>query len=124
MGWVGGACVVCLVAGVAVGRCPDEDVVDVAVGAGHGGVRAGQREWRVVVIEDCPGPCRSGVAGGASSREACGHVIGVVGAGVVRLVAGGGIRRWPREDVFGWANRARDRRLPRRPQGWPGLVDE
>ena len=76
-----------LVAGVAIGRRSREDVIDVAKIAGHRGVRAGQRERRVVVIEGCARPVRGGVAGVAGGGEARRRVIGIGGAVPIRLVA-------------------------------------
>lgn len=78
---------ICLMAGVAVGRSPSEDIIDVAKGAGHGGVRAGQRERCAVVIEGGPGPGRCGVAGIASGGEACCCMRGIRGSVIVCLVA-------------------------------------
>src|SRR5947209_8387908 len=62
-------------------------VVGVARSAGHGGMRAGQRERGVVVVKGGARPVGGRVAGFASRRESGGGVIRVGGAVVVRLVA-------------------------------------
>ena len=50
-------------------------------------MRAGEREWCVVVIEDRSGPGGGRVAGCARSGETGSYVIGIGRAGVIRLVA-------------------------------------
>ena len=67
------------VARVAIGWRPGKDIVDVAETASHGGVRAGERERGVVVVEGGPGPIGGGVAGVACCGEAGGRVGGVGG---------------------------------------------
>lgn len=62
-------------------------VVHVAAGAGHGGVRASQRESRVVVIEAGIGPRGRAVADVAGCREADLRVIGIIRVVVVGLMA-------------------------------------
>jgi len=74
---VGGAGVLGLMAGVAVCRRTDVDIVDVARGARRSDMRACQRERRVVVIEygACPGSgVVAGVAGGGKASRG---VIGI-----------------------------------------------
>lgn len=66
---IGRAVVVALVATHARGRQRRVIVVHVAIGAGHGGVRSGQRESRGVVIEGRAGPVRGAMANVASVRE-------------------------------------------------------
>jgi len=63
------------VARVAIGRNAGVVVVDVTVGASHAGMRAGQREWRVVVIKARWNPRCGGVADFALLREARRHVV-------------------------------------------------
>jgi hypothetical protein len=75
--WVSSSSEVCLVAGVAGGRRPRKYIIDVALDAVHSGVCACQREWRVVVVERCPGPCGRRVAGTAGGWEARSGVCGV-----------------------------------------------
>ncbi len=108
---IGGAVVVLGMAGVAVGRGPSEDVIDVAARAGHGGVRAGQREGRVVVVEDRAGPACGGMAGCARRREASGLVIRIGRAGEVLGVARVAIRRSSSKHVIDVAAGAGDRRV-------------
>ena len=83
-----------LVAAIASGRQGGVVVVGVALGAGHGGMRASEREHgRVVEGRGGPGCC--GVAEGAIGGESGGHMSGIGGAGKVCLVAaiaGGGQR--------------------------------
>ena len=59
-----------LVSTVAIGRKGGVVVVDVAGRAGHGLMRAGQRERRLVVIENRAIPGRGRVASRAGGREA------------------------------------------------------
>lgn len=69
--------IVRLVTGVAVGGNRSVVVVHVAVGAGHCGMRARQRERRVVVIERGGNPRGRGVAQVALLRESDLHVLRV-----------------------------------------------
>ena len=63
-------------------------VVYVATGAGHGGVRAGQRERRCVVVERGPTPIGGAVAGITRIREPDLCVVRICGFVVVRQVTG------------------------------------
>ena len=69
-------------------------VIDVALGALHCGMRPGQRESRVVVIERCLSPRRGVVALLAGLREARTHVVWIRGALEILQVAvdAGGVR--------------------------------
>ncbi len=62
-------------------------VVHVAIGAGHGRVRTGQRERRRVVIERRSAPVCCAVAGIARRRETYLRVVGIGRRSVVLLVA-------------------------------------
>lgn len=84
---IGGAVVVSLMTAVAVGGQRRVVVVHVAVGAGHRGVRPGQGEWRVVVIESRIGPRGRAVAHIARRRESHLDMVRVVCVVVVRLMA-------------------------------------
>ncbi len=77
---IGRACVISLVAGIAVRRQGGVVVVNVATGAGNGYMCSRQREWRVVVIEAGRNPGRRVVANIALLREADRNVIRVGGA--------------------------------------------
>lgn len=68
-------------------------VIDVALCAGDGGMRAGQWECRVVVIKGRPGPGRGVVACGAGGGEARRGVGGIGGSVPIRFVAGVAIGR-------------------------------
>ena len=76
------------VATVTIGGRGGEIVVDMATGASHRQVRAGQREGRGGVRERRRQPIRGSgpVAGGAVSGESRRHVRGVGGVGEVRRV--------------------------------------
>lgn len=76
-----------LMAGVAIRRCSRKNIIDVALDATHGHMRAGQRERRVVVIEGGSGPRRCGVTSGACCGESRCGVRGVRSAVVIGLVA-------------------------------------
>lgn len=89
---VGGALVILLVAGVAGGGCSGELIVNVAAGAGHGDVRAGQREGRRVVVEAGRSPGRGAVAHLAGLREPRRRVIRVVRILEILQVAGNACR--------------------------------
>jgi len=85
--WIGGSCVVGLMAGVAGGRRPGKDIIDVAEIAGHSYMRTSKREGRAVVIERRTSPACCGVAGIARSGEARSSVLGICGPVVIRRVA-------------------------------------
>ncbi len=77
MVWICRAQILGLMTGKAVRRRPGEHIVDMATGTCHGHVRACKREWRVVVVENCPRPghrCMAGVAGGGKTG---GRMLGV-----------------------------------------------
>lgn len=80
-------CVVGLMARIAISRCPCEDIVDVALGASHVHVRAGQWEWRLAVIERRARPRGGRVACGTRGREACRRMIRIRRAVVIRFMA-------------------------------------
>ena len=83
-----GAVVVLHVTGVAVSRNIDVVVVHVALVAGHGRVRASERELRLIVIEGCGNPRRRVVAHFTLLRESYLCVIGVVGVVEVGQMTG------------------------------------
>ena len=85
---VGGALVILLVAGVAGRGRVCVLPVDMATGAGHGGVRPGQGEAGGVVIEAGRNPGCGAVAHLALLREARGRVIGIIGVLKILQVAG------------------------------------
>ena len=85
---IGGSGVISLVARVAVGRRPREDVIDVAAEARNGEVRPSQGEGRLAVVEGCPRPISRRMADTAIGRETGRHMIGVVRALVVGQVTG------------------------------------
>ena len=82
-----GSIPVCLVTSVAGGGESRVVVVGVAGGAGDGGVRAGEGECRVVVIERGRAPGARRMADGAVGGEAGGDVVGIRSSREVRLVA-------------------------------------
>ena len=84
-----GSGVVLGVAGVAIRRGSCKHVVDVAQGASHSGMRARQRERRVVVIEGRAKPVGGGVTRVARGREAGRLVIRIRRGVVIRHVAVG-----------------------------------
>lgn len=84
---IGGALVILLVAGIAGCRRSYELIINVATGAGHGGVRAGQGEAGQVVVKAGRHPRRGGMAHLALLREAGGRVIGIVGVLEILQVA-------------------------------------
>lgn len=86
---IGGGLVVGFMTREAVGRNRCVIVVHVTTGAGHGGVLAGQRERRVVVIERRRNPGRGVVAHVALLREPGLDVIRVGGSVEVLQVTGG-----------------------------------
>jgi len=93
MSWVRGSAEVCLVAPVASGGQGCVVVVDMALRASDGNVRASQRERRVVVIEGGPSPGGCGVAslaGGGETRRDVGRSSGCVEVCLVASVASGG----------------------------------
>jgi hypothetical protein len=92
MVWIGCPCEIGFVARIAVSRRTREDIVDVAQSAGDRRVRAGERERRVVVIKDRPGPvCRrmAGVARCRESRSSVGGIRGSIPICLVAAIAGG-----------------------------------
>ena len=92
MVWIGCSCEIRFVARIAVSRRAYEDVIYVAQSASDRSVCAGERERRVVVIEDRPGPvCRrvAGVARGGESRSSMGRVRGSIPIGLMAAIAGG-----------------------------------
>jgi hypothetical protein len=87
MRWAGGSVEILLVASVAA--CGERRVVviDMALGARDGNVRAGERERCGAVIEGCAGPICGGMASGACCGETDGGVWWAVGSVVLLLVA-------------------------------------
>ncbi len=85
---IGGALIIRLVTGEAVRGRSCKLPVDMATGAGHGGVRAGQREGRGVVIKARGSPGRRGVAHLALLREPRCRVVRIIGALEILQVAG------------------------------------
>ena len=82
-----GSIPVCLVTSVAGGGKSGVVVVGMAGGAGNCGVRAGERECGVVVIELGRAPGARCMADGAVGGEAGGDVVGIRSSCEVRLVA-------------------------------------
>jgi hypothetical protein len=72
-----GALIIDFVTRVAIGGNRRVVVVHVAVGTRHAGVSAGQRKWRVVVIERCRYPSRRVVADVALLGNPSLHVVGI-----------------------------------------------
>jgi len=95
-----GPVVILGVTSIAVGGQSGEVVVHVACGAGHGFVRAGQREGGLVVIEDRARPSGGGMAGLARGGEARLSMVGTGGAVVILGVAGIAVGRNGREVVI------------------------
>lgn len=85
---VGRAGVLRLMAGVAVGGSPGEDVVYVALCAGYGSMGARQRKGRLAVVETSARPAYRRVAGKAGRGEARSLVVRVSGVVEVRSMAG------------------------------------
>ena len=77
---IGGAGVIRSVAGIAVRGSRCEIAADMAAAARHRGVRSGQGERCVVVIESRRSPVGGAVAQRAILGKAAGHVIGIRGA--------------------------------------------
>src|SRR5579864_7165149 len=96
---------------VAIRRQSREVVVGMARRAGDSGVRPGQRERSVVVIERRAGPVGGAVARGAGRRESRSGVIRAGGPGVIRLVTRVAIRGKAGEVAVDVARRARDRSM-------------
>ena len=94
---------VCFVAGVAIRRRADEDVVDVAGCAGDCDVGASERERSVVVIEDSPRPGGCCMARGAGGRKFGGDVIGIGCSSEICLMTSVTISRDGFEVVVGMA---------------------
>ena len=109
--WIGRSCEVCLVAGIAIRRRPGEHIIDVAAGAGHGGMCARQWEGRVVVIEDGAGPGSRRMASCTGRREASRDMIWICCSREIRLVAGIAIRRCACENIIDVAAGARHSRM-------------
>ncbi len=84
--------VVIFMAGPAVGWCSAVSIA-VAVYTLHPGVRSGQGELRVIVIESGRLPCSGAVANCAVVVKIVLHVIGIADAGEIRFVAGVTISR-------------------------------
>ena len=90
--WISSALIIRLVAGVAVRGRSRKLAVNVTTGAGHRGVRAGQREGCGVVVETRRSPgCRS-VAHLALLREPGRGVIRIIGALEIFQMAGHALR--------------------------------
>src|ERR1039458_8858416 len=106
--WICSSGVVCLVAGVTIGRRSSKYIVDVAAGARNGDVSAGQREGCVVVVEDRACPRGRRVACRAGRGESRRQVVWICGACVIRLVAGITIGRRSHKDIIYVAGGARD----------------
>jgi len=85
---VRGAVVVLHVAGITVCGNVGVVVVHMALGARHGRVCSGQREFRLTVIEGCWNPRRRVVAHFTLLWESYLRMIGIVGLGVVSQMAG------------------------------------
>jgi len=102
-----GAVVILCVAGVTVGgQAAGVIAIDVARGAGHSGVRAGQRERRRVVIEGRRSPVGGRMADRAIGWEASCNVRRIGGASEVLLVAAIAGRRQGRVVVIDVARSA------------------
>ena len=86
--WIRGVVVIRLVTSHASRRQRRVIAVDVAEGAGRRGMRARQRECRVVVVEGGVGPHGRVVAQIALLRESRGHVVRIRRAVVIGQVAG------------------------------------
>jgi len=84
---VGSSGEILLVAGIAIRGRAHENVVDVALSAGHRLVRARQRERRLIVIENSTIPISGVVAYGTVGREIRRSVIRIGGPVKVFLVA-------------------------------------
>lgn len=84
---IGDAGVFALMAGVAVRRRPRVPAPDMATGAGSRYVRTGECEARLTVVKACRSPNGSAVTHLALLRKACGFVVRIGGAVVVRQVA-------------------------------------
>lgn len=104
---IGRALKVLHMAGNTVRRRAGELAVDVALGAGDGDVRSGQRKLgKRIVIESCGLPGRSGVATLASLRKSSLHVVRtcrLLEIGKVASHASGGCPRELAADVTGGA---------------------
>jgi len=123
---IGRAVVVALVATHAGRRQRRVVVVHVAISAGHGGVRAGQRESRRVVIEGSAGPVRRAVADIARRRETHRCVLRIICIVVIRLVARNASRVRVGQVVIaiGVATGARDCRMrPRQREAGGGVIE-
>lgn len=85
---IGSALIIPLVAGVAVRRRSRILAIDVAAGAGHGGMGAGERKTGAVVIETGRNPRRRVVAYLALLRKPGGCVVRIVGVLEILEVTG------------------------------------
>ena len=94
------------VASVAIRRCPGEDIVHVAREAGCRDVGAGQRERRLVVIEERSTPIRSRMAQCAGRGLAGYYVIRFRRLVVIRFVTRVAVGRHCRVVVVGMAESA------------------
>ncbi len=56
-----------------------EDIIDMALGTGHAGVRTSQLEGRNIMVERSRFPGRGGVTGGANLAKSPVMLIGVAG---------------------------------------------
>ena len=92
-----GALIIRLVAGVTVRWRSGKLAVNVATGAGHGGVRAGQREGGGVVVEARRSPGGGGVTHLALLREPRCRVVRIVGVLKIFQVARHALRAQIRE---------------------------
>ena len=90
-------------------RRPGEASVHVALRAGNAGVRAGEGEGSLVVIETGALPRGRGMAGGAILREVLGYVIRARGLLKIGQVAARALHRGAREDSVRVALGARKR---------------
>lgn len=90
---IGGAVVIGPMAGVTIRRRCGIDTIDVTLGAGYSNVRAGEREGRFGMIEDCASPGCGAVANAAVSWKTCGGMVWIGRFGVVGLVAAKAINR-------------------------------
>lgn len=82
------ALIIGLVTRVAISRDGGVVVFYVAAGTRHAGMSAGQRKWRVVVIERCRYPSRRTVADVALLRHPGGHVVRIGCALVILKMTG------------------------------------
>ena len=86
--WVGGVVVVFLVTRITIRGNVYVVVVHVALVAGHGRVRSGERENRFTVIEGCGNPSRRVMAHFTLLRKSYLRMVGVVGVLEISQVTG------------------------------------